>query len=44
MIYAEERLQGLIRSVGEKLAQFRHNGFWLKPQHYESILKKVGEA
>jgi predicted nucleic acid-binding protein len=44
MIYAEAKLHGLIRSVGEKLNELRDNGFWLTPQHYESILKKVGEA
>lgn len=44
MIYAEAKLRGLIPSVGEKLDQLRRNGFWLKSQHYESILKKVGEA
>ena len=44
MIYAEAKLHGLIRSVGEKLDKLRDNGFWLMPQHYESILKKVGEA
>jgi predicted nucleic acid-binding protein len=44
MIYAEAKLRGLIPSVGKKLDELRRNGFWLKSQHYDSVLKKVGET
>jgi predicted nucleic acid-binding protein len=44
MIYARAKLEGLILSVREKLDQLRSCGFWLKPEHYDSILSAIGEA
>jgi predicted nucleic acid-binding protein len=44
MIYARAKLGGLIPSVREKLDQLRSRGFWLRPEHYDSILRAIGEA
>jgi len=44
MIYAEARLLGLITSVREKLDALRQVGFRLMDQHYEQILREVGES
>jgi hypothetical protein len=43
MIYAEAKLLGLISSVREKLDALRNCGFRLSAQHYELVLKEVGE-
>jgi predicted nucleic acid-binding protein len=43
MIYARAKLEGLIPSVREKLDQLRSCGFWLKTEHYNSVLRAIGE-
>jgi len=43
MIYAHAKVLGLIGSVREKLDDLRAHGFRLSGQHYELILKELGE-
>jgi hypothetical protein len=43
LIYAEAKMLGLIGNVREKLDQLRAKGFRLKDEHYERILREVGE-
>jgi predicted nucleic acid-binding protein len=43
LIYADEKIRGLIGSVQEKLDELRSHGFRLSSRHYEQILKDLGE-
>ena len=43
MIYADAKILGLISSVRKKLDELRQCGFRLSDQHYEQILRELGE-
>jgi predicted nucleic acid-binding protein len=43
LIYADARILGLIPSLRAKLDQLRAVGFHLSEQHYEMILRELGE-
>jgi predicted nucleic acid-binding protein len=43
LIYADAKILGLVGSVREKLDELRACGFRLSDQHYELILKELGE-
>jgi predicted nucleic acid-binding protein len=44
LIYADAKILGLVGSVREKLDELRARGFRLSDQHYEKILKELGEV
>ena len=44
LIYADAKVLGLIASVRMKLDELRARGFHLSNQHYEMILKELGES
>jgi predicted nucleic acid-binding protein len=43
MIYANAKILGLIENVGKKLDDLRHVGFRLSDDHYQLLLREVGE-